>query len=112
MDDFGTGYSSLNYLKRLPLNTLKIDRSFICDLQPNSKDLEIVKAVIALGQGLDLQVVAEGVESEQQLEFLRMLNCPIVQGYLFSRPLDVENISTLLNANWQQRQSLELSLLS
>jgi diguanylate cyclase (GGDEF)-like protein len=110
MDDFGTGYSSLNYLKQLPLNTLKIDQSFIRDLQPNSKDVEIVKAVIALGQGLNLNVVAEGVESEQQCELLRALNCNIVQGYLFSKPLAVAEMTTLLHANRQRYQSRALSL--
>ncbi|HEY9827321.1 MAG TPA: EAL domain-containing protein [Stenomitos sp.] len=104
MDDFGTGYSSLNYLKQLPLNTLKIDQSFIRDLKPNSKDLEIVKAVIALGQGLDLKVVAEGVETEQQCDLLRSLNCNIVQGYLFSKPLPADEITQLLQVNRTERQ--------
>jgi EAL domain-containing protein (putative c-di-GMP-specific phosphodiesterase class I) len=103
MDDFGTGYSSLNYLKQLPLNTLKIDRSFIMDLKPDSKDLKIVNAVISLGQGLDLKVVAEGVETEEQLNLLRSLNCDIVQGYLFSRPITANNMTEMLQANWIQR---------
>jgi diguanylate cyclase (GGDEF)-like protein len=109
MDDFGTGYSSLNYLKQLPLNTLKIDRSFICDLQPNSKDVEIVKAVISLAQGLDLSVVAEGVDSEVQLEILRSLNCSIIQGYLFSRPLAVAQMTEMLEANRQSHPVYQLS---
>jgi diguanylate cyclase (GGDEF)-like protein len=105
MDDFGTGYSSLNYLKQLPLNTLKIDQSFIRDLKPNSKDIEIIKAVIALGKGLDLTIVAEGVETEVQLEVLRDLNCNILQGYFFSRPLPVEKMTAMLQEN---RQSLAI----
>ncbi|MCG9891932.1 MAG: EAL domain-containing protein [Thermosynechococcaceae cyanobacterium MS004] len=112
MDDFGTGYSSLNYLKQLPLNTLKIDRSFICDLKPNSKDLKIVDAVIALGQGLDLKVVAEGVETAQQVELLRQLNCDILQGYLFSRPITFEKMTEMLKTNWLQRQQQKLMILN
>jgi diguanylate cyclase (GGDEF)-like protein len=112
MDDFGTGYSSLNYLKQLPLNTLKIDQSFIRDLHPESKDLEIVKAVIALGQGLNLEVVAEGVESEQQCALLHSLHCNIVQGYLFSKPLPVQEVTALLFSNRQQHQPLALSVSS
>jgi diguanylate cyclase (GGDEF)-like protein len=103
MDDFGTGYSSLNYLKQLPLNTLKIDRSFIMDLNPDSKDLKIVDAVIALGQGLNLKVVAEGVETEQQMSLLRSLNCDIAQGYLFSRPITFDRMTEMLQENWQRR---------
>jgi diguanylate cyclase (GGDEF)-like protein len=103
MDDFGTGYSSLNYLKQLPLDTLKIDRSFIMDLKPDSKDLKIVDAVISLGQGLDLKMVAEGVETEQQLDLLRSLNCDIVQGYLFSRPIAFDQMTEMLQTNWMQR---------
>jgi diguanylate cyclase (GGDEF)-like protein len=99
MDDFGTGYSSLNYLKQLPLNTLKIDQSFIRDLKPNSKDIEIIKAVISLGQGLDLTIVAEGVESEVQLELLRELNCNIIQGYFFSRPIPADQMTVMLEEN-------------
>ena len=103
MDDFGTGYSSLNYLKNLPFNTLKIDQSFIRDLKPASKDAEIINAVIGLGRGLDLCVVAEGVENPEQLDLLRSLQCDIVQGYLFSRPLTVDNTTAILQANWLQR---------
>jgi diguanylate cyclase (GGDEF)-like protein len=103
MDDFGTGYSSLNYLKQLPLNTLKIDRSFICDLKYNSKDLKIVDSVISLGQGLGLKVVAEGVETQQQVDILRNLNCDIVQGYLFSRPVAFEQMTEMLHADWTKR---------
>jgi diguanylate cyclase (GGDEF)-like protein len=103
MDDFGTGYSSLNYLKQLPLNTLKIDRSFISDLRPDTKDAEIIKSVISLGQGLKLQIVAEGVDDPEQLAVLRDLNCEIVQGFLFSRPLSAADMTEILRENWKRR---------
>ncbi|NJK41921.1 MAG: EAL domain-containing protein, partial [Acaryochloridaceae cyanobacterium SU_2_1] len=112
MDDFGTGYSSLSYLKQLPFHTLKIDQAFIRDLKPNSKDFEIINAMIALGKGLNLKVVAEGVDSHEQLELLRDLNCEIVQGFLFSRPLTVENTTHILQANWLQRQLSNSTLAS
>lgn len=99
MDDFGTGYSSLNYLKQLPLNTLKIDRSFIKDLKADTKDLEIVRAVIALAHGLKLKIVAEGVDKAEQLEILKDLNCEIVQGFYFSRPIPVDKMTTMLEEN-------------
>lgn len=110
MDDFGTGYSSLNYLKQLPLNTLKIDRSFISDLKYNSKDLKIVDSVIGLGQGLGLKVVAEGVETQQQVDILRNLNCDIVQGFLFSRPINSEQMTAMLQADWVKRSSAKVLL--
>ncbi len=87
IDDFGTGYSSLSYLKRFPINTLKIDQSFVRDLSVDSDDASIVQAIIAMGRQLDLHVVAEGVETEEQLAFLRKHGCGEVQGYFMSRPL-------------------------
>lgn len=93
MDDFGTGYSSLNSIKHLPLNTLKIDKSFVRDLMTNSSDTAIAKAVVALGQGLNLKTLAEGVETAEQLEFLRALGCDAAQGYWFSKPLPAEAIA-------------------
>ena len=87
LDDFGTGYSSLGYLKQLPFHTIKIDRSFIHDLDDRSPDMAIVSAVLALGSGLNLRVIAEGVETQSQLELLSSLHCQQMQGYLFAAPL-------------------------
>ncbi|MCY1535858.1 Phytochrome-like protein cph2 [compost metagenome] len=87
IDDFGTGYSSLAYLRRLPLDTLKIDRSFIQDIPDSHQDMEIIQAIIGMAHTLHLKVVAEGVETPQQLDFLREHGCDFVQGYLLSRPL-------------------------
>ena len=96
IDDFGTGYSSLAYLKRLPLNTLKIDRSFIQDIQTSSQDMEIVQAIIVMAHTLQLQVVTEGVETTQQLELLSHYGCDFIQGYLISRPVPFEALSGVL----------------
>jgi EAL domain-containing protein (putative c-di-GMP-specific phosphodiesterase class I) len=102
IDDFGTGYSSLSYLKRLPVNTLKIDRSFIQDINSNRDDAAIITAIIALAHSLHLSVVAEGVENKEQLTFLQSRQCEIVQGYLLSKPLSQEEMTKLLQRIDQQ----------
>ncbi len=96
MDDFGTGYSSFNHLKRFPLDIIKIDRSFIKDITRNSEDMAIVKAIIAMAHTLKLNVIAEGVETEQQLAFLREQGCDEIQGYVLSRPIPAEEIPNFL----------------
>jgi len=96
IDDFGTGYSSLNYLKRFPIDTLKIDRSFVSDLCKHPHDTAIVRAIITLGHALDLTVIAEGVETREQLESLTELECDVVQGFLFSKALSANDFEELL----------------
>ncbi len=96
IDDFGTGFSSLNYLRKFPLKKLKIDQSFVRDITTNTDDANIAEAIIALGKSLQLEVVAEGVEEEGQLYFLRTHGCDQVQGFLVSHPLPAEELTPLL----------------
>ncbi|MBC9742360.1 bifunctional diguanylate cyclase/phosphodiesterase [Pseudomonas syringae pv. syringae] len=111
IDDFGTGYSSLAYLKRLPLDTLKIDRSFIIDIPQSPQDMEIVQAILVMAHTLRLKVVTEGVETQDQLEFLRQFGSDYVQGYLFSRPQPLERILPLARQMNQREPTTRWSAL-
>jgi EAL domain-containing protein (putative c-di-GMP-specific phosphodiesterase class I) len=96
IDDFGTGYSSLSYLKRFPIDALKVDQSFVRDIPGDPEDAAIASAVIALGHSLRLTIVAEGVETAEQLAFMRERGCHRVQGYYFSRPMPAGELTAFL----------------
>jgi EAL domain-containing protein (putative c-di-GMP-specific phosphodiesterase class I) len=106
MDDFGTGYSSLAYLTQLPIDQLKIDRSFIRSLPGQKRDEMIARTIISMGGGLDMHVIAEGVETEEQLQFLEAHGCQAYQGFLFSRPLPIEALMAFLSLHASNRRSL------
>lgn len=99
IDDFGTGYSNLSYLMQLPISTLKIDRSFISPIEQNGNNIEIVQTIVMMARNLGLRVIAEGVETEAQLEHLKKLKCEGAQGHLFSKPLSYEEVQHFLNEN-------------
>jgi diguanylate cyclase (GGDEF)-like protein/PAS domain S-box-containing protein len=101
IDDFGTGYSSLDHLREMPADILKIDRSFVAGMAANSPDSALVAAAIAMGRALEMEVVAEGIETSEQVADLRELGCPLGQGYLFARPLPPEEIDSLLSSDVQ-----------
>jgi diguanylate cyclase (GGDEF)-like protein len=99
IDDFGTGYSSLNYLKRIPLDYLKIDRSFVMNIEKSTSDQAIIKAIIAMAHSMDIKIIAEGVETREQLEFLRQCGCEATQGFLHHRPQPAHEVSKSLSYN-------------
>jgi EAL domain-containing protein (putative c-di-GMP-specific phosphodiesterase class I) len=101
VDDFGTGYSSLSYLAKLPVNELKIDRSFVITMTGSPESMAIVSTILSLARALGLQVVAEGVETDEQSRLLKLLRCDEVQGFLFGRPIPSADMATLLSE--QQR---------
>ncbi|KIQ56349.1 putative bifunctional diguanylate cyclase/phosphodiesterase, partial [Pseudomonas fluorescens] len=102
IDDFGTGYSSLSYLQKFPVDVLKIDQSFVGDLSIDSNDAKLVSTIISLGKGLNLHIIAEGVETLAQLDFLRVHQCEEAQGYYFSKPVEPHAFAQWM-AEWEQR---------
>ena len=103
IDDFGTGYSSLSYLKHLPIDTLKIDRAFVRDMAVDQNDFAIVSAIVGIAKSLALHLVAEGIETIEQLDCLRKLGCQSGQGFFFSPPISVANCTALLEKLRAQR---------
>ncbi len=109
LDDFGKGFNSLNYLKQLPVDTLKIDRAFIANLPKDFQDQAIVSSIVTLAKKLQLSIVAEGVESQEQLTWVQNLECDYAQGYMFSKPLQVSEFLTYLdtfNATHKKKATL------
>lgn len=96
LDDFGTGYSSLAYVKHLPIDAIKIDRSFIREITEDEQDVQIVQSIIELGHSLKLKLIAEGVEDQHAIDLLRAIGCDSVQGYFYSRPLAAKEFESWL----------------
>jgi diguanylate cyclase (GGDEF)-like protein len=105
IDDFGSGYSSLSYLKRFPVDYLKIDRSFIKDIESSSKDAAITSAIAVLAHSLDMKIIAEGVENQEQVDYLKQKGCQELQGFLFSRPVAADEIQKIVSENIKQQQN-------
>ena len=101
LDDFGTGYSALNYLARMPVDALKIDRSFIKMIGKNEDSQKVIEMIQTLANHLGLVVIAEGVEEKQQISFLRSIHCEFVQGYFYGKPLDAQSAAHLLESKPQ-----------
>ena len=112
IDDFGTGYSSLSYLKRFPISVIKIDKSFVDNMLERQSDANLIKAIVMMGQSLELKLVAEGIETEEQWEFLHNLGCNFGQGYLISRPRPTDELTALLVDNLKSGQEIELKRCS
>nr|WP_320176386.1 EAL domain-containing protein [Maridesulfovibrio sp.] len=98
IDDFGTGYSSLSHLKNMPMHTLKIDQSFVAGLPQNKSDQKLVKAIMSLAKSFDLSTVAEGIETQEQYNYMRELGCEVMQGYYYSPPVPIEEFASLVEA--------------
>ena len=110
IDDFGTGYSSLSYLHRFPIDTLKVDRSFINRIGAEGEHSEIIQTIIKLAANLGMDVIAEGVESEEQLNFLKDMNCEFAQGYYYSKPVDSSLASEMVEKFSQASQLKEYQI--
>ena len=105
LDDFGTGYSSLNYLKRFPIKCLKIDKTFVDEINTNSRDYDITDSIIDLVHSLDITTVAEGVETSDQLDSLNKMNCDLIQGFLMSKPLSQNMVEDYINEYYSENDA-------
>ncbi len=106
VDDFGTGYSSLSYLKRLPVQKLKIDRSFVTELPGDGDSRAIAEAIVGLARGLDMRVIAEGIDTPAQAEVLRKMGCDEAQGYLYAKPLPAQEFAARYVREWSSSKAL------
>jgi len=109
IDDFGTGYSSLSYLKRFPIHTLKMDKSFIDHVTDDEEDASFARMVIGIAKSMNLDLIAEGVETESQLEFLKAEGCKLIQGFFFSKPLSAENAREYLQQHYIATKDLPVA---